>query len=99
MARTDRDDREATPALADTDATALAGSPVTATASDYRLDLPPLRNPTAAQAILFAGTLAQLGLALLITIYLARVLTPADFGFFSWSPPSSFSPANFWISA
>jgi len=83
MAGTDHDDRKATPALADTDATALAGPPVTASASDYRLDLPPLRNSTAAQAILLAGTLAQLGLALLITIYLARVLTPADFGFFS----------------
>ncbi|HLX72994.1 MAG TPA: oligosaccharide flippase family protein [Verrucomicrobiae bacterium] len=41
------------------------------------------RSPHGAQAVLLAGAIAQLGLALLVTIYLARVLSPASFGFFS----------------
>lgn len=41
------------------------------------------RSPNRAQAILLVGAAAQLGLSLLITIYLARVLSPAAFGFFS----------------
>ena len=41
------------------------------------------RTPTLAQAILLGGAAGQLGLALLITIYLARVLSPAAFGFFA----------------
>ena len=41
------------------------------------------RSPNTAQAVLLGSALGQLGLALLITIYLARVLSPAAFGFFS----------------
>jgi len=41
------------------------------------------RSPSVAQAILLGGAAAQLGLALLITIYLARALSPAAFGFFA----------------
>ena len=41
------------------------------------------RSPNVAQAVLLGGAAAQLGLSLLITIYLARALTPAAFGFFS----------------
>ncbi len=40
-------------------------------------------SPNVAQAILLGGAAAQLGLSLLITIYLARALSPAAFGFFS----------------
>lgn len=40
------------------------------------------RSPSVAQAILLGGAAAQLGLSLLITVYLARVLSPAAFGFF-----------------
>jgi O-antigen/teichoic acid export membrane protein len=41
------------------------------------------RSPNVAQAVLLGSTAAQLLLALLVTIYLARVLSPAAFGFFS----------------
>src|ERR1700757_1232848 len=41
------------------------------------------RSPNVAQAILLGGAAAQLGLSLLVTIYLARALSPAAFGFFS----------------
>ncbi len=41
------------------------------------------RSPNVAQAILLGSALGQLGIALLVTIYLARVLSPAAFGFFS----------------
>lgn len=41
------------------------------------------RTPSRAQAILLGSAFAQLTLALVITIYLARVLSPAAFGFFS----------------
>ena len=41
------------------------------------------RSPSAAQAVLLGSALGQLGLALVVTIFLARVLTPAAFGFFS----------------
>ena len=41
------------------------------------------RSPNTAQAVLLGSAAAQLGLALLITIYLARVLSPAAFGFFA----------------
>ncbi len=41
------------------------------------------RSPSDAQAILLSSAAAQLGLALLITIYLARALSPAAFGFFA----------------
>lgn len=41
------------------------------------------RSPVTAQAVLLGSALGQLGLALLTTIYLARVLSPAAFGFFS----------------
>ena len=43
----------------------------------------PGRSPNTAQAVLLGSAGAQLGLALLITIYLARVLSPAAFGFFA----------------
>lgn len=41
------------------------------------------RSPNVAQTILLGSAVAQLGLALLITIYLARTLSPAAFGFFA----------------
>jgi O-antigen/teichoic acid export membrane protein len=41
------------------------------------------RSPNVAQAVLLASSLGQLAIALLITVYLARVLSPAAFGFFS----------------
>lgn len=41
------------------------------------------RSPHVAQGILLGGAAAQLILALLTTVFLARVLTPAAFGFFS----------------
>ena len=59
------------------------GESVSATDAGYRLTIPVRRSPSVAQAILLGSALAQLGLALLITIYLARVLSPAAFGFFS----------------
>lgn len=59
------------------------GENVSATDAAYRLTLPVRRSPSVAQAVLLSGALAQLGLALLITIYLARVLSAAAFGFFS----------------
>jgi O-antigen/teichoic acid export membrane protein len=64
-------------------ASAIARPSVPASDPDYRIQLPPLRNPNVAQLVLLGGTLSQLFLALLITIYLAHVLTPAAFGFFS----------------
>lgn len=83
MAGSDNDDREAAPP-GDADTSAIiADSRITASDPDYRVQLPPLRSPHVAQLVLLGGTLSQLALALLITIYLARVLTPADFGFFS----------------
>lgn len=48
-----------------------------------RVIVPGRRSPSRAQGVLLGGAAAQLGLALLITIYLARVLSPAAFGFFS----------------
>jgi len=41
------------------------------------------RSPSVAQAILLGSAFGQLGLALAVTIFLARVLTPGAFGFFS----------------
>src|ERR1700744_2309591 len=41
------------------------------------------RSPNVAQAVLLASTIAQLVITLLITIYLARELSAAAFGFFS----------------
>ena len=41
------------------------------------------RSPHVAQAVLLASALGQLGIALIITIFLARVLPPSAFGFFS----------------
>lgn len=48
----------------------------------YRITLPTRRSPNVAQAVLLGSALGQLVLALAITIYLARVLSPAAFGFF-----------------
>ena len=42
-----------------------------------------LANPSVAQAVLLGSAIGQLGSALVITIFLARLLTPAAFGFFS----------------
>jgi O-antigen/teichoic acid export membrane protein len=41
------------------------------------------RSPSVAQAILLGSAFGQLGLSLVITVFLARVLTPGAFGFFS----------------
>jgi O-antigen/teichoic acid export membrane protein len=41
------------------------------------------RSPNAAQAVLLSSSLVQLGIALLTTVYLARVLPPSAFGFFA----------------
>jgi O-antigen/teichoic acid export membrane protein len=41
------------------------------------------RSPNVAQAVLLGSALGQMGIALLVTIYLARALSPAAFGFFS----------------
>ena len=49
----------------------------------YRIAIPTRRSPNAAQAVLLGSAFAQLAIALLITIYLARELSPAAFGFFS----------------
>ena len=49
----------------------------------YRITIPARRSPNVAQAVLLGSTFAQLAIALLITIYLARELSPAAFGFFS----------------
>jgi len=83
MAEMDDDEIDVALTPSDGDASAIADSPVTASDPDHRIQLPPLRNPNVAQLVLLGGTLSQLALALLITIYLARVLTPAAFGFFS----------------
>ena len=49
----------------------------------YRIAIPTRRSPNVAQAVLLGSAFAQLAIALLITIYLARELSPAAFGFFS----------------
>jgi len=59
------------------------GESISATDAGYRLTIPSRRSPSVAQAVLLGGAVTQLGLALLITIYLARILSPAAFGFFS----------------
>ena len=64
-------------------ATARAPEPVTVTDPGYGVRLPTRRSPSTAQAVLLASAAAQLLLALLVTIYLARVISPAAFGFFS----------------
>ena len=83
MAEMDNDDWEVAATPSDDNEPAIADPPAIASDPDYRIQLPPLRSPHVAQLVLLGGTLSQLGLALLITIYLARVLTAADFGFFS----------------
>ena len=60
------------------------GSVVARSASPAGASAPAFsRSPNVAQAILLASAAAQLALSLLITIYLARELSPAAFGFFS----------------
>ena len=49
----------------------------------YRITIPARRSPNVAQAVLLGSTFAQLAIALLITIYVARELSAAAFGFFS----------------
>ena len=49
----------------------------------HRPAAPLRRSPNVAQAVLLAGTAAQFAIALLITVYLARALSAAAFGFFS----------------
>jgi O-antigen/teichoic acid export membrane protein len=44
---------------------------------------PKRRSPNVAQAVLLGSVFAQLAIALMVTIYLARELSPAAFGFFS----------------
>ena len=51
--------------------------------SDSPAAIPKRRSPNVAQAVLLGSTFLQLAIALLITIYLARELSPAAFGFFS----------------
>jgi O-antigen/teichoic acid export membrane protein len=58
-----------------------AGASVQAAPSGPQMT--PRGSPNVAQAVLLASALGQLGLALVITVYLARVLSPAAFGFFS----------------
>jgi O-antigen/teichoic acid export membrane protein len=60
-----------------------ADAVISASDPSYRVTPPTRRSPHVAQAVLLGSALAQMGLALLITIYLARVLSPAAFGFFS----------------
>jgi O-antigen/teichoic acid export membrane protein len=83
MAGTDNDNRASTPTEDNEPATIADASAMSASDPGYRITLPTRRSPNVAQAILLGSTLVQLGLVLLITIYLARVLTPAAFGFFS----------------
>jgi len=59
------------------------GGAVPSSHTGERVHIELRHSPTVAQAILLATAAAQLGLALVITIYLARVLSPAAFGFFS----------------
>jgi O-antigen/teichoic acid export membrane protein len=74
---------EAQAAEADSAATIPATAPTSASDPGYRITLPTRRSPNVSQAVLLSSAVAQMGLALLITIYLARVLTPAAFGFFA----------------
>ena len=60
-----------------------SGEPPSASDAGYRIIIPTRRSPNVAQAVLLGSALAQLGLALAITIYLARVLSPVAFGFFA----------------
>lgn len=61
----------------------LDAPPVSASDPGYGITLPSRRSPSTAQAVLLGSAVAQLCLALIITIYLARVISPASFGFFS----------------
>ena len=85
MSGTYNDNREQEPAESlDNDSAGRVGAfPVAAYDPGYGITLPGRRSPSVAQAVLLASAVAQLGLALLITIYLARVLSPGAFGFFS----------------
>ncbi len=85
MAGIDKNNRRVTAALTDRGATATEADVglISTTDPGYRITFPTRRSPNVAQAVLFASALAQMGIALLITIYLARVLSPAAFGFFS----------------
>lgn len=65
------------------DVGAIAREPSSTFDSGYRIAIPTRRSPNVAQAVLLISTCAQLAIALLITIYLARELSPAAFGFFS----------------
>jgi len=60
-----------------------ASAQLAGTALESRSTKKGCRSPNTAQAILLGSTAAQLGLALLITIYLSRVLSPAALGFFT----------------
>ncbi len=85
MAGIDKNNRRVPPALTDRGSTATEADVglISATDPGYRITFPTRRSPNVAQAVLFGSALAQMGIALLITIYLARVLSPAAFGFFS----------------
>ena len=85
MRGTGNDNRLTAATSQDSGTSSVADDAVPLSASDpgYRITLPARRSPNVAQAVLLGSTIAQLGLALLITVYLARVLSPAAFGFFS----------------
>src|SRR5215472_590832 len=57
--------------------------PIGVSDAGYGITMPSPRSPSAAQAILLGSAAGQLCLALIITVYLARALSPAAFGFFS----------------
>ena len=85
MAGTYNDNRKGEPAetLDNDPAGRLDAFPVATSDPGYGITLPSRRSPSVAQAVLLGSALAQLGLGLVITIYLARVLSPAAFGFFA----------------
>jgi O-antigen/teichoic acid export membrane protein len=60
-----------------------SGEPPSASDAGYRIIIPTRRSPNVAQAVLLGSALGQLVLALAITIYLARALSPTAFGFFA----------------
>ena len=57
--------------------------PIGISDAGYGITLANPRSPSTAQATLLGSAIGQLCLALIITVYLARALPPAAFGFFS----------------
>lgn len=60
-----------------------APPPLAPADAGYGITLPTRRSPSVAQAVLLGSAIGQLCLALIITMYLARVLSAAAFGFFA----------------